>query len=86
LSNLTSIRRTTIETLIAQGFKPTRTVVIAFGFDEEVSGPQGAKQLGAAMRSIYGENLPFAFVLDEGGKWRRDHIFDSLITGYRGFR
>ncbi|KAJ7323043.1 hypothetical protein DFH08DRAFT_969671 [Mycena albidolilacea] len=55
----------TIETLIAQGFKPTRTVVIAFGFDEEVSGPQGAKQLSAAMCGIYGENLPFAFILDE---------------------
>ncbi|KAJ7224388.1 hypothetical protein GGX14DRAFT_650082 [Mycena pura] len=57
----------TIETMISQGFKPTRTIVLAFGFDEEASGFQGAGSLGAAMRSIYGEDLPFAFVLDEGG-------------------
>lgn len=30
--------RSTIETLLAKGFKPTRTVVLAFGFDEEASG------------------------------------------------
>ncbi|KAJ7155550.1 hypothetical protein C8R43DRAFT_884619 [Mycena crocata] len=58
---------TAIETLISQGFKPTRTFVLAFGFDEEASGLQGAGALGAAMRGIYGDDLPFAFVIDEGG-------------------
>lgn len=28
----------TIETLLEKGFKPTRSVVAAFGFDEEASG------------------------------------------------
>lgn len=32
--------RAAVETLISNGFQPTRTVVLAFGFDEEVSGPQ----------------------------------------------
>lgn len=59
--------RITIETMISKGFKPTRTVVLAFGFDEEASGLQGAGELGAAMRSGYGEDLPFAFIVDEGG-------------------
>ncbi|KAF8216351.1 hypothetical protein K438DRAFT_1797078 [Mycena galopus ATCC 62051] len=58
---------TAIETLITQDFKPTRTVVLAFGFDEEASGRQGAGTLGPAMHGIYGEDLPFAFVVDEGG-------------------
>jgi Gly-Xaa carboxypeptidase len=63
-----SLRRSAIETLIAQGFKPTRTIVLAFGFDEEASGLQGAGALSAAMHRTYGEDLPFAFIIDEGGK------------------
>lgn len=59
--------------MIAQGFKPTRSFILAFGFDEEASGLQGAGALGAAMRSIYGEDLPFAFIVDEGGKCRCLH-------------
>lgn len=30
--------RATIETLLSKNFSPTRTVVLAFGFDEEASG------------------------------------------------
>lgn len=30
--------RSAIETMIANGYEPTRTVVLAFGFDEEASG------------------------------------------------
>ena len=30
--------RETVETLLAHGFKPTRTVVLAFGMDEEIGG------------------------------------------------
>lgn len=30
--------RSSIETLISSGFKPSRKVVLAFGFDEETSG------------------------------------------------
>lgn len=30
--------RSTVETLLEKGFFPTRTVVLAFGFDEETSG------------------------------------------------
>ncbi|KAJ7623331.1 hypothetical protein FB45DRAFT_925310 [Roridomyces roridus] len=58
---------TSIETLIGLDFKPTRTVVLAFGFDEEASGRHGAGALGEAMRDIYGDNHPFALIVDEGG-------------------
>jgi acetylornithine deacetylase/succinyl-diaminopimelate desuccinylase-like protein len=75
--------RTTIETLVAQGFKPTRTVVLAFGFDEEASGLQGAGALGAALRSTYGEDLPFAFIVDEGGKLYCIRLSDKNITPCR---
>ncbi|KAK0238696.1 hypothetical protein EDD85DRAFT_827812 [Armillaria nabsnona] len=56
----------TIETLLEKGFKPSRTVILAFGFDEEASGVYGAAALGKAMLEIYGENA-FAFLIDEGG-------------------
>jgi Gly-Xaa carboxypeptidase len=35
---LTSQDSASIETLLEKGFKPARTVVLAFGFDEEASG------------------------------------------------
>jgi Gly-Xaa carboxypeptidase len=33
---------TTVETLLEKDFKPTRTIVLAFGFDEEASGLQAS--------------------------------------------
>ncbi|KAJ7180527.1 hypothetical protein C8R46DRAFT_1210873 [Mycena filopes] len=77
----------TIETLISQGFAPTRTFVLAFGFDEEASGLQGAGALGEAMRSTYGEDLPFAFVIDEGGGFA-DHygsVFATVAVAEKGY-
>ncbi|KAF4593099.1 hypothetical protein EYR38_008809 [Pleurotus pulmonarius] len=54
-----------IETLVAKGFKPSRTVVLAFGFDEETSGVHGAGHLGKVLANHYGEGS-FAMVVDEG--------------------
>ncbi|KAF5344591.1 hypothetical protein D9758_013906 [Tetrapyrgos nigripes] len=55
-----------IESMLEQGFIPTRTVVLAFGFDEEAHGHYGAAELAKAMLDIYGQNA-FAFIIDEGG-------------------
>lgn len=52
------------ELLLAHGFTPRRTVVLAFGHDEEIGGQHGAKAIAAAL-AARGER--FAFVLDEGG-------------------
>ena len=63
--------RSAIETLITSGFKPTRTVVVSFGFDEEASGTHGAGSLGPHLEKIYGEN-GIAMIVDEGsgfGEW-----------------
>ncbi|KAH9975657.1 carboxypeptidase S [Russula compacta] len=56
---------TTIETLLEKEFKPARTIVLAFGFDEEASGLQGARHLAGAMLNKYGEDS-FALLVDEG--------------------
>ncbi len=52
------------EALLAQGFSPRRTIVFAFGHDEEVGGTEGAKVLAQTLAQ---RGLSFAFVLDEGG-------------------
>ncbi|KAI0277860.1 carboxypeptidase S [Russula aff. rugulosa BPL654] len=54
-----------IETLLEKQFKPARTVVLAFGFDEETSGSRGAQHLSDAMMEKYGPDS-FALLVDEG--------------------
>ncbi|KAF9530344.1 carboxypeptidase S [Crepidotus variabilis] len=54
-----------VETLIASGFQPTRTVVLTFGFDEEASGFEGAGHLGPHLEAKYGKD-GIAMIIDEG--------------------
>ncbi|EWY97019.1 hypothetical protein FOYG_05510 [Fusarium oxysporum NRRL 32931] len=56
-----------IETLLTETkWQPKRTVILAFGFDEECSGPRGAAKIGEFLAERYGDNgIPF--ILDEGG-------------------
>ncbi|KAJ7093466.1 hypothetical protein B0H15DRAFT_159098 [Mycena belliarum] len=56
---------TSIEVLLEKNFAPTRTVVLSFGFDEEVGGYQGAGYLGPALLERFGPDS-FAMVVDEG--------------------
>lgn len=52
-----------VEMLVASGFKPRRTIYLAFGADEEVGGLRGAKVIAAAMAE---RNIRLDFVVDEG--------------------
>lgn len=52
------------ETLLGEGFAPRRSLVFAFGHDEEVSGRRGAAAIAARMREL---GLHFAWMVDEGG-------------------
>ncbi|KAI2780236.1 carboxypeptidase s [Daldinia loculata] len=54
-----------VELLIDAGFKPKRTLILSFGFDEEISGGQGAAHLAKALVSHYGEDGA-AVIVDEG--------------------
>jgi carboxypeptidase PM20D1 len=51
-----------IETLLAEGFQPVRSIYIAFGHDEEVGG-QGAQTMAKWLKD---EGIQSAFTLDEG--------------------
>lgn len=55
-----------VEALLAQGWSPKRTVLLAFGFDEECSGVKGAGSIAAHLKSVWGEDS-LAIILDEGG-------------------
>lgn len=74
--------RVAVESLIAKGFKPQRTVVLGFGFDEETGGKevrfleirynfltflQGALAIGEYLLEKYGKDS-FSMIVDEGGK------------------
>ncbi|KAJ7636725.1 carboxypeptidase S [Roridomyces roridus] len=56
---------TTIELLLENDFKPTRTIVLSFGFDEEAGGFHGAGHLGPALLERFGPDS-FAMIVDEG--------------------
>ena len=52
------------EGLLAEGFRPRRTVLLAFGADEEVGGREGAARIAALLRA---RGVRPEWVLDEGG-------------------
>lgn len=53
-----------VTTLLKQGFKPERTIYLAFGHDEEVGGIHGAKAIAEQLES---RGVKLSFILDEGG-------------------
>ncbi|GBE86580.1 Carboxypeptidase S [Sparassis crispa] len=75
-----------VEALLERGFKPTRSVVLAFGFDEETSGLHGAYAIGQYLLSTYGENA-FAMLVDEGGKFGEEHggVFARPSIAEKGY-
>lgn len=52
-----------IEMLVGSGFKPKRTIYLAFGADEEVGGLRGAKAVAALLAE---RKVKLDFVIDEG--------------------
>ncbi|KAL6912880.1 hypothetical protein ACHAPO_007615 [Fusarium lateritium] len=66
-----------IETLLTKTeWSPKRTLILAFGFDEECSGPRGAAKIGEFLTERYGDNgIPF--ILDEGGSGV--HLIDDTL-------
>ncbi|KAL4252052.1 peptidase M20A family protein [Abortiporus biennis] len=55
-----------IETLLSKGFQPARTIVLAYGIDEERGGISGASAIRDYLLTTYGEDS-FSILIDEGG-------------------
>jgi carboxypeptidase PM20D1 len=60
-----------VEALLRAGFQPKRTVLLAFGHDEETLGLRGAKALAALLRQ---QHPQLEMVLDEGGLVKADGV------------
>ncbi len=52
-----------IEQLIKEGYRPERTIYLAFGHDEEVGGRNGAKAIAQHFKK---KHIEFEYILDEG--------------------
>lgn len=61
--------------LLREGFKPLRTIYLAFGHDEEVSGTYGAKAIAETLER---RGVHLAFLLDEGG-----FVSESIMPGVK---
>lgn len=70
-----------LEALLSQdgAFKPARTVVFAFGFDEEAHGFMGAGHLAPELLNRYGKN-GIELILDEGGNGLRSLPGDQDVV------
>jgi carboxypeptidase PM20D1 len=62
-----------IEALIKEGYRPGRTVLLAFGRDEEVGGSEGAAKLAGLLR---GRGVRPECVLDEGS-----FVLEKVVPG-----
>lgn len=60
-----------VEGLIAEGFRPPRTVHLAFGHDEEVGGEQGAAKIAELLQS---RGVRPLLICDEGGAITQDIV------------
>ncbi|KAF2087553.1 peptidase family M20/M25/M40 [Saccharata proteae CBS 121410] len=56
---------TAVELLLATDFTPKRTLILSFGFDEEISGREGAGHLAPFLSQRYGPDS-IAVIVDEG--------------------
>ena len=62
-----------VEMLLVEGFRPVRTVYLAYGHDEEVGGAAGAREIAALLKA---RGVELEMVLDEGGV-----IGDGILPG-----
>jgi carboxypeptidase PM20D1 len=62
-----------VEALLAAGFRPRRTLHLAFGQDEEVGGTQGGAKIAQLLRS---REMRPEYILDEGG-----FIAEGVVPG-----
>lgn len=64
-----------VEALLGEGFRPRRTVFLAFGHDEEISGRRGAKGIASLLAA---RGVRLGWVLDEGGAILAEGAFPGV--------
>lgn len=76
----------TVELLLDAGYKPKRSIVLSFGFDEEISGRQGAGHLAPFLLERYGAD-GIAALVDEGSTFEKawGQTFAKPGVGEKGY-
>ncbi|KAJ7633641.1 hypothetical protein DFH06DRAFT_1222410 [Mycena polygramma] len=86
--NLLIAHLSAVSALLGAGFKPTRTVHLAFGFDEEGGGVHSARAIATHLEELYGTGQDSLFmIVDEGGGIMEDYFGQTWIapsTGEKG--
>jgi Gly-Xaa carboxypeptidase len=76
-----------VDLLIKSGFKPKRTVILAFGCDEEISGENCGRPISNLLHERYGDDGIY-LIMDEGsvGIQREfDQTFAMVSTAEKGY-
>jgi Gly-Xaa carboxypeptidase len=74
-----------MEMFLEAGFEPKRTIVLSFGFDEEISGREGGGHLAPFLLERYGKD-GIAALVDEGASFMKawGSVFATPGTGEKG--
>jgi len=75
-----------IELLIAAEWTPQRTILLSFGFDEEISGREGAGSLAPFIQDRYGRDS-LAAIVDEGAGFSTSwgQVFAAPAVAEKGY-
>ena len=76
-----------LELLIQSGFKPKRTVILAFGCDEEISGENCGRPISDFLHDRYGDDGIY-LIMDEGSegiKKEYDQSFAMVSVAEKGY-
>ncbi|OBA22630.1 carboxypeptidase S [Metschnikowia bicuspidata var. bicuspidata NRRL YB-4993] len=77
-----------LDLLISENYAPQRGVLVAFGFDEEISGTRGASTIAAFLEDKFGKDSVYA-IIDEGPGLLQDAVTGNLVaapaTGEKGY-
>ncbi|KAI2620872.1 peptidase family M20/M25/M40 [Xylaria nigripes] len=80
-NSLTGLMSALEELLSHDDWTPKRTIILAFGFDEECTGRRGATTIGPYLENLYGKNS-MALILDEGGMGLQ--LLDGILYALPG--
>lgn len=76
-----------MDLLIKSGFKPKRTVILAFGCDEEISGENCGRPISSLLHDRYGDNGIY-LIMDEGSvgiQKEFDQSFAMVSVAEKGY-
>jgi Gly-Xaa carboxypeptidase len=75
-----------IESMLLHRVKPRRSIVLAFGFDEETTGSEGAGKLAPYLEEHYGKDA-FSILIDEGDPMEEmfGAVFAAPAIGEKGY-